>query len=147
MKVGAARISASLLRRWNSYERAQAARALPFPLGRKRKQKGPFRTALRQRQNEATIKPVRRTFPNSTIHIVSNTWEGSFLPYGQKFPHEPRSEQSAMLPRPPDSASGAGSESDQEPCLFVHFFLFLDLIDKLMGKSALFPLHFFHCNL
>ena len=27
-----------------------------------------------------TIKPVRRTFPNSTIHIVSNTWEGSFLP-------------------------------------------------------------------
>ena len=27
-----------------------------------------------------TIQPVRRTFPNSTIHIVSNTWEGSFLP-------------------------------------------------------------------
>ena len=26
-----------------------------------------------------TIKPVRRTFPNSTIHIVSNTWKGSFF--------------------------------------------------------------------
>ena len=94
MKVGAARISASLLRRWNSYERAQAARALPFPFGRKRKQKGPFRMALRQRKDRDTLKPVRRTFPNSTIHIVSNTWEGSFLPLparqGQKFPHEPR---------------------------------------------------------
>jgi len=30
-----------------------------------------------------TIQPVRRTFPNSTIYIVSNTWEGSFLPCGQ----------------------------------------------------------------
>ena len=85
-------------------ERAQAARALPFPFGRKRKQKGPFRTALRQRQNEATIKPVRRTFPNSTPHGVSNTWEGSFLPYGQKFPHEPRRKILRALPRPPDSA-------------------------------------------
>jgi len=84
-------------------EHTQAARALPFPFGRKRKQKGPFRTALRQQENEATIKPVRRTFPNSTIHIVSNTWEGSFLLYGQKSPHEPRSEQSAMLPWPPVS--------------------------------------------
>ncbi len=53
MKVGAARISASLLRRWNSYERAQAARALPFPLDRKRKQKGPFCTALRSGKIEA----------------------------------------------------------------------------------------------
>ncbi|MBS5873772.1 MAG: hypothetical protein KIC46_06595, partial [Clostridiales bacterium] len=32
-------------------ERAQAARALPFPFGRKRKQKGPFCMALRQRQD------------------------------------------------------------------------------------------------
>ncbi|MBS5874358.1 MAG: hypothetical protein KIC46_09605, partial [Clostridiales bacterium] len=47
----------------------------------------------------------------------------------------------------PAAHKDAGSESDQEPCLFVHFFLFLDLIDKLRGKSALFPLHFFHCNL
>ena len=61
-------------------ERAQAARALPFPFGRKRKQKGPFCTARRQRQDEATLKPVRRTFPNSAAHAASDTWEGSFLP-------------------------------------------------------------------
>ena len=71
-------------------ECAQAARALPFPFGRKRKQKGPFCTALRQQKDEATIKPVRRTFPNSTIHIISNTWEGSFFPLpcaaGEKIP-------------------------------------------------------------
>ena len=84
-------------------DRAQAARALPFPFGRKRKQKGPFCTALRQREHEATIKPVRRTFPNSAAHAASDTWEGSFLPYGQKSPHEPRSEQSAVLPRPSES--------------------------------------------
>ena len=103
MKVGAARISASLLRRWNSYECAQAARALPFPLGRKRKQKGPFRTALRQQKDRDTFKAVRRTFPNSTIHIASNTWEGSFLPYRQKSPHEPRSQILRALPRPSES--------------------------------------------
>ena len=78
------------LTREEELERAQAARALPFPFGRKRKQKGPFCTALRQQKDGGTLKPVRRTFPNSTIHIVSNTWEGSFLPYGQKSPHEPR---------------------------------------------------------
>ena len=50
-----------------------------------------------------TIQPVRRTFPNSTIHIVSNTWEGSFLPYGQKSPHEPRSQILRTLPRPSES--------------------------------------------
>ena len=50
-----------------------------------------------------TIQPVRRTFPNSTIHIVSNTWEGSFLPYGQKSPHEPRSQILRALPRPSES--------------------------------------------
>ena len=46
--------------RERSCNRAQAARALPFPLGRKRKQKGPFCTARRQRQDGATLKPVRR---------------------------------------------------------------------------------------
>ena len=76
---GRIKLSIALTRK-EELERAQAARALPFPLGRKRKQKGPFRTALRQREDEATIQPVQRTFPNSTIHIVSNTWEGSFLP-------------------------------------------------------------------
>ena len=50
-----------------------------------------------------TIKPVRRTFPNSTIHIVSNTWKGSFLPYGQKSPHEPRRSLLRALPRPSES--------------------------------------------
>jgi len=39
-------------------KRAQAARALPFPFGRKRKQKGPFRTALRQREADSH-KPTR----------------------------------------------------------------------------------------
>ena len=47
-----------------------------------------------------TIKPVRRTFPNSTPHGVSNTWKGSFLPSGQKFPHEPRFQILQVLPRP-----------------------------------------------
>ena len=83
----------------------RSGRAGPsFSVRPEKEAKGAVCTALRQRQNEATIEPVRRTFPNSTIHIVSNTWEGSFLPYGQKSPHEPRSEQSVMLPRPPDSA-------------------------------------------
>ena len=50
-----------------------------------------------------TIQPVRRTFPNSTIYIVSNTWEGPFLPYGQKSPHEPRSQILRALPRPLES--------------------------------------------
>ena len=50
-----------------------------------------------------TIQPVRRTFPNSTIYIVSNTWEGSFLPCGQKSPHEPRSQILRVLPRPSES--------------------------------------------
>ena len=79
--------------------RAQAARALPFPFGRKRKQKGPFCTALRQRKNEATIQPVRRTFPNSTPHGVSNTWKGSFLPLpcaaGAKIPSRATQKDSA----------------------------------------------------
>ena len=53
-------------------ERAQAARAHPFPFGRKRKQKGPFCTARRQRKDRDTLKTVRRTFPNSTPHGGSN---------------------------------------------------------------------------
>ena len=107
--------------------RVQAARALPFPFGRKRKQKGPFCTAHRQRKEGDTIKPVRRTFPNSTIHIVSNTWEGSFLPYGQKSSHEPRrrvAASAASASRQRSAAQNdAGYESDQKPCFFVHFFL------------------------
>uniref|UniRef100_UPI003FF0EF10 hypothetical protein n=1 Tax=Candidatus Fimivicinus sp. TaxID=3056640 RepID=UPI003FF0EF10 len=31
----------------------------------------------------------------------------------------------------PATHKDTGYESDQKPCLFVHFFLFLDLIDKL----------------
>ncbi len=103
-------------------ERAQAARAHPFPLGRKRKQKGPFCTALRQRKDEATLKPVRRTFPNSTIHIVSNTWEGSFLPFGQKSPHEPRSQILWALPRPSDSAQRHQLRKRSETMLFRALF-------------------------
>ena len=55
-----------------------------------------------------TIQPVRRTFPNSTIYIVSNTWEGPFLPYGQKSPHEPRSQILRALPRPSESCLTRG---------------------------------------
>ena len=68
------------LTREDELERAQAARALPFPFGRKRKQTGPFCTARRQQKDRDTLKAVRRTFPNSTPHGVSNTWKGSFLP-------------------------------------------------------------------
>ena len=68
-----------------------------------------------------TIQPVRRTFPNSTIHIVSNTWEGSFLPFGQKFPHEPRSEQSAMLPRPSESFLSRRQLAAQVICVEPYF--------------------------
>ena len=111
-------------------ERAQATRVLPFPLGRKRKQKGPFCTALRQQKDGNTLKTVRRTFPNSTIHIVSNTWEGSFLPYGQKSPHEPRSEQSAVLPWPSVSAQRRRFQKRSENAFLCTFSL-LGLIDKL----------------
>ena len=41
-------------------ECAQATRALPFPFGRKRKQKGPFCTARRQQKDRDTLRPVRR---------------------------------------------------------------------------------------
>ncbi|MDY5591683.1 MAG: hypothetical protein SPF51_09145 [Candidatus Fimivicinus sp.] len=95
---GRIKLSIALTRK-EELECAQAARALPFPFGRKRKQKGPFRTALRQRQNEATNQPVRRTFPNSTPHGVSNTWEGSFLPLpcaaGAKIPSRATQSDSA----------------------------------------------------
>ena len=40
MKVGAARISASLLRRWNSYERAQAAQGPSFSVRPEKEAKG-----------------------------------------------------------------------------------------------------------
>ena len=103
MKVGAARISASLLRRWNSYERAQAAQALPFPFGRKRKEKGPFCTALRQRKDYDTIKPVRRGAQKLAASRRSNNLCARFFTARdamKKSPHEPRIEQSAMLPWP-----------------------------------------------
>ena len=32
--------------------------------------------------------------------------------------------------------SGAGSETDQKPCFFVHFFLLLDVIDKLENQTG-----------
>ncbi|MCI6401821.1 MAG: hypothetical protein MR815_08385, partial [Oscillospiraceae bacterium] len=99
----------------------------------KRKQKGPFCTALRQQKDRDTLKAVRRTFPNSTIHIVSNTWEGSFLPCGQKSPHEPRSQILRALPRPPDGAQRRIKipvtktiRNHASLCTF-----FFDLIDKL----------------
>ena len=126
------------LTREEKLERAQAARALPFPFGRKRKQKGPFCTALRQRKDRDTLKAVRRTFPNSTIHIVSNTWEGSFLllpcAAGAKIPSRATQKDSAGAAsasrQRPAAHQDANYETDQKPCFFVHFFLFLDVIDK-----------------
>ena len=52
------------------------------------------------RKRWCTLEPVRRTFPNSTPHGVSNTWKGSFLPSGQKSSHEPRRQMLQMLPWP-----------------------------------------------
>jgi len=43
----------------------------------------------------------------TTPHVVSNTWKGSFLPYGQKSPHEPRR----------IVATGAASASRQRPAV------------------------------
>ena len=88
--------------------RAQAARALPFPLGRKRKQKGPFCTALRQRQNEATLKAVRRDAQKLAASRRSdNLCARFFTARGamKKSPHEPRSQILRVLPRPSGGVS------------------------------------------
>jgi len=102
-------------------DRAQAARALPFPLGRKRKQKGPFCTALRQRQNEATLKAVRRGAQKLAASRRSNNLCARFFTARdavKKSPHELRSEQSAMLPWP--SVSGyADKGRARELCVVV----------------------------
>ncbi|MBS5872600.1 MAG: hypothetical protein KIC46_00595, partial [Clostridiales bacterium] len=82
---------------------------------------------------------VRRTFPNSTPHGVSNTWKGSFLPLpcaaGAKIPSRATQKDSAGAAsasrKRPAAHKDAGSENDQKPCFFVQFFLLLDLIDKL----------------
>jgi len=84
-------------------DRAQAARALPFPFGRKRKQKGPFRTALRQRKDRATLKAVRRDAQKLAASRRSNNLCARFFTARdamKKSPHEPRSKQSAVLPWP-----------------------------------------------
>ena len=91
--------------------RAQAARALPFPFGRKRKQKGPFRTARRQQKDRDTLKPVRRDAQKLAASRRSNNLCARFFTARdamKKSPHEPRSEQSAMLPWP--SGSGYADE-------------------------------------
>jgi len=84
-------------------DRAQAARALPFPFGRKRKQKGPFCTALRQQQNEATLKAVRRDAQKLAASRRSNNLCARFFTAQgamKKSPHEPRPQFGAMLPWP-----------------------------------------------
>ncbi len=88
-------------------ERAQAARALPFPLGRKRKQKGPFCTALRQQKDGDTLKAVRRDAQKLAASRRSNNLCARFFTARgamKKSPHEPRSQILRVLPRPPDSA-------------------------------------------
>ena len=58
-------------------------------------------------QWRGTLAPVRRIFPNSTAHAVSNTWKGSFFVLRhKKSPHEPRPQFGAMLPWPPESYFG-----------------------------------------
>ena len=117
-------------------ERAQAARAHPFPLGRKRKQKGPFCTALRQRKDGGTLKTVRRTFPNSAAHAASDTWEGSFLPYGQKSPHEPRSQILRALPRPSESFLSRRQLAAQVICVEPYFSHRKLLRDRSIGPRC-----------
>ena len=92
-------------------ECAQAARALPFPFGRKRKQKGPFCTAHRQRENGATNQSLRRDAQKLAASRRSDNLCARFFTARdaiKKSPHEPRSEQSAMLPWP--SVSGYADE-------------------------------------
>ena len=47
----------------------------------------------------------------TTPHVVSNTWKGSFLPYGQKSPHEPRRRVSAGAASASQQPSGSGYEA------------------------------------
>ncbi|MCI6400270.1 MAG: hypothetical protein MR815_00325 [Oscillospiraceae bacterium] len=109
-------------------ERAPAARALPFPLDRKRKKKGPFCTALRQRQNEATIKTVRRDAQKLAASRRSNNLCARFFTARvavKKSPHEPRSKRSAMLPRPSVSAQRRRFQKRSETMLFGALFSLL----------------------
>ena len=119
-------------------DRAQAARGLPFPFGRKRKQKGPFCTALRQREDRATTEPVRRDAQKLAASRRSNNLCARFFTARnavKKIPHEPRSEQSVMLPRPPDSAQRR-IKMPVPKTIINHAFLctlLADFIDKLGG--------------
>ena len=105
--------------------RAQAARALPFPLGRKRKQKGPFCTALRQREDRATLKAVRRDAQKLAASRRSdNLCARFFTARGavKKSPHEPRSQILRVLPRPSDSAQRHQLRKRSETMLFRALF-------------------------
>ena len=62
-------------------------------------------------KQRATTQPVRRAFPNSPAHAVSNTWKGSFfvaahataMRSNKKSPHEPRNQILRALPWPTES--------------------------------------------
>ncbi len=107
-------------------ERAQAARALPFPFGRKRKQKGPFCTALRQREDRDTLKPVRRDAQKLAASRRSNNLCARFFTARgamKKSPHEPRSQILRVLPRPSESFLSRRQLAVQAICvkpLFSH---------------------------
>ena len=71
-------------------------------------------------KQRATTQPVRRAFPNSPAHAVSNTWKGSFfvaahataMRSNKKSPHEPRRKILRALP------GGRGSAQWPTACLF-----------------------------
>ena len=105
-------------------ERAQAARALPFPLGRKRMQKGPFCTALRQRKDGATNQPVRRDAQKLAASRRSNNLCARFFTARsamKKSPHEPRRKILRALPRPPESFLSRRQLAVQVICVETYF--------------------------
>ena len=104
--------------------RAQAARALPFPFGRKRKQKGPFCTALRQQKDRDTLNAVRRDAQKLAASRRSDNLCARFFTARdavKKSPHEPRSKRSAMLPRPAGSFSSRRQLAVQVICVKPYF--------------------------
>ena len=90
--------------------RAQAARAHAFSRW-KRVQKNFLHGTSAAFYLYATLEPVRRAFPNSPAHAVSNTWKGAFfvaahataMRSNKKSPHEPRNQILRALPWPTES--------------------------------------------
>ena len=80
--------------------------------------------------------------PSQTRRFTSSQTHGKvrFFPcrvrQGKKTPHEPRSEQSAVLPWPSVSAQRSRLRNRSETTLFCALFLLTDFIDKLTAANA-----------